>query len=313
MSFLSHFLPVKNSRKRAKAISQPALFGYIFFLVALIATTSVIKIKLPGILGYASNINDSDLLKFTNEKRVQNGFKEVVINDNLSRAAEAKAKYMFEHNFWAHVAPDGTEPWDFIIGSGYDYMYAGENLAKDFQTSEGVVDAWMNSPSHKENLLNSNYDDIGLATVNGTLNGYETTLVVQMFGRKRGASQVAAVPEVAATQTNQTTEVPAEVEKEVTEEPAVVEEVKPIAPIAVIEEKIAPDETPVTLPAFDIYSFSKTISFVLALLIAGLFALDGYLASKRNEFRLSGHTFAHIAILVAALIGVWYVSVGTIL
>jgi len=275
-------------------------------LVALIATTSVVKIKLPGILGYASNINTSDLLKFTNEKRAQNGVKEVVLNDTLSKAAEAKAKYMFEHNFWAHVAPDGTEPWDFIIGSGYDYMYAGENLAKDFQTSQGVIDAWMGSPSHKENLLNSNYDDIGFATVNGTLSGYETTLVVQMFGRKRGASQVAAIPEVAAVEVKP---------QEVVETPAPVEE--PIALVLPPQEEITTtpeeEEIPITLPAFDIYSFSKTISFVLALFVAGLFALDGYLASKRNEFRLSGHTFAHVAMLIAALIGVWYVSVGTIL
>jgi uncharacterized protein YkwD len=72
-------------------------------------------------------------------------------------------------------SPDGTEPWDFILGEKYDYIYAGENLAKNFSTFDDVVEAWYNSPSHKENLLNKNYTEMGFAIVNGELNGYETT------------------------------------------------------------------------------------------------------------------------------------------
>jgi len=105
---------------------------------------------------------------------------------------------MFAKDFWAHIAPDGTTPWKFILDSGYKYLYAGENLAKDFQTSDDVVAAWMASKmGHRENILNTHYNEIGVAVVNGTLGGFQTTLVVQMFGSTAvaaGGSEVSAAP-----------------------------------------------------------------------------------------------------------------------
>ena len=104
------------------------------------------------------------------------------INEKLNQAALAKAQHMFSEQYWAHSAPDGTQPWVFIKNAGYVYKYAGENLARDFDTTDEMVKAWMNSPTHKENIINPNFTEIGLAVVNGTLNGFSTTLVVQMFG-----------------------------------------------------------------------------------------------------------------------------------
>src|SRR3989338_7182361 len=116
------------------------------------------------------------------------------LNPELSLAAEKKAEDMFARNYWAHNGPNGSTPWDFIKGAGYTYIYAGENLAKDFQNSNDVVQAWMKSPSHRENILRKEYQDIGFAVVNGVLNGEETTLVIQMFGVSSSKS-VAAKPE----------------------------------------------------------------------------------------------------------------------
>jgi hypothetical protein len=88
---------------------------------------------------------------------------------------------MFEQH-WDHFGPNGETPWQFIRAEGYNYVYAGENLAKGFQTAEGVHEAWMASPTHAANIMSGNYKDIGVAVVQGVLLGKQTTLVVQMFG-----------------------------------------------------------------------------------------------------------------------------------
>ena len=64
---------------------------------------------------------------------------------------------MIAKNYWAHNAPDGASPWSFFKNVGYRYLYAGENLARDFGDSASVVNAWMNSPTHRDNLLSGRY------------------------------------------------------------------------------------------------------------------------------------------------------------
>jgi len=91
--------------------------------------------------------------------------------------------HMITNNYWVHYAPDGTTPWLFIVSSGYQYKTAGENLAKGFDTSSGVVAGWMESPTHKANVL-GDYTDVGFAVTNGILMGSETTLIVAMYGTK---------------------------------------------------------------------------------------------------------------------------------
>ncbi len=91
---------------------------------------------------------------------------------------------MVENNYFEHFSPSGTTPWDFIESAGYNYQLAGENLAMDFSTNEGVNRAWLNSPSHAKNILNPDFKNIGVAVIEGQLEGHETTLIVQMFGLK---------------------------------------------------------------------------------------------------------------------------------
>ena len=94
---------------------------------------------------------------------------------------------MIQNNYWSHTAPDGTTPWYWIINSGYDYLYAGENLAKDFIDAHSVLAAWLASPAHRNNILSKNFQDIGVAVIEGNLGGHPTILVVQMFGQIRGS------------------------------------------------------------------------------------------------------------------------------
>ena len=129
-----------------------------------------------------TDITTVKLLEHSNKERGKQSLPPLQYNNELAEAAQKKASDMFAKDYWAHFAPDGTTPWSFILSSGYQYEYAGENLAKNFLFSQGVVDAWMNSLTHKENILRKEYTEVGYGVVNGVLNGEETTLVVQMLG-----------------------------------------------------------------------------------------------------------------------------------
>ncbi len=134
------------------------------------------------VLSYATNITSSEVIQLTNNERTSRGLGALSTNGQLNQAAMSKAEHMMANDYWAHVAPDGTQPWYFVTQAGYSYAYVGENLAKGFSTSSGTVAGWMNSSGHRANILNSNYNDIGVAVLNGTLQGSETTLVVAMYG-----------------------------------------------------------------------------------------------------------------------------------
>jgi hypothetical protein len=150
------------------------------------------------VLGYASSISPSEVISLSNNQRTANGLPGLNYNSQLASAAQAKAQDMFAKNYWAHYAPDGTSPWSFITASGYSYTTAGENLAKDFDTSAGVVNGWMGSSGHRANILNSAFVDTGVAVVNGTLQGSPTTLVVAFYAAPK-ASAPAPAPAPAST------------------------------------------------------------------------------------------------------------------
>lgn len=293
--FLHHFLPHPETKTRAKLLSHTALLGYSLVMLVVIGLFQVLPQIAPGVLGYASSINISSLFDGTNDLREDSGLQRLNINSALSIAAQKKAEHMFEEDYWAHISPDGTAPWDFILGEDYDYTFAGENLAKNFNSSDQVVEAWFKSPSHRENLLNENYEEIGFAVVNGVLEGYETTLVVQMFGKPRTSAQIATLPEESAVAT----------------EEIVVEEVVPevvVVPVPIIAEEVA------VLPAIDIATASKSITFLIGGFLITLLLLDIWYSKKKGIPKVTGPAFAHVLMLVFTLVGVWFaLSPGKIL
>lgn len=180
-NFFHHFfVPHHKNNFKAKAIQLHSLT--IYLTLAVIAA-SVVNFVNPSadILGYSTDITINKLHELTNQERTKNGLEPLKLNPQLSAAAKQKAHDMFEDDYWAHFAPDGTTPWFFILETDYKYEFAGENLAKNFMFSEGVVKAWMDSPTHRDNILKGDYSEIGFAVVDGVLEGQETTLVVQMF------------------------------------------------------------------------------------------------------------------------------------
>lgn len=134
------------------------------------------------VLGRESNIKTADLLADTNEQRQSEGLGALQMSEDLSKAAYLKAQDMYEAQYWAHVSPSGVQPWKWFADVDYNYSVAGENLARNYPTSQATVNAWMDSETHRANILNKEYVDVGFAVVDGTLDGDSTTLVVAMYG-----------------------------------------------------------------------------------------------------------------------------------
>jgi len=174
------------------------------------------------VLSYATNASITDLLQETNNQRVQQGVGALALNNQLSQAAQTKATDMATRDYWAHVTPDGKQPWQFMSDAGYAYVLAGENLAYGFDTSAATIAGWMNSPSHRENLLRDGYKDVGFGIANspnfqGT--GPETIIVAEYASPQPVAVHNAA-PAVKASPAPVATPTPAATPAPATETPA---------------------------------------------------------------------------------------------
>jgi uncharacterized protein YkwD len=181
MSILKHpqdvFLPRASNNYRPHILREKALsvFAVFFVFVELLGA-----VKVPAT--HAESISSANIIRMTNLSRVDYGLRPVYESPALSLAAQAKAEDMVKNQYFSHNSPGGTTPWDFMAKQDYKYIIAGENLAMNFHTSEGVRKAWMNSVGHKANILNADFQDIGIGIVQGEYHGKPATFVVQMFG-----------------------------------------------------------------------------------------------------------------------------------
>lgn len=174
---LSFLIPNKKNNYKPYLLRNSALLVYTALLLFVNTFSGLIGISEV----HASSITSTNIISLTNIERGKYGLNKLKNNSKLASAALAKANNMLKEQYWNHFGPNGETPWQFIKAAGYTYVYAGENLAKGFKSSEGVVEAWMASPTHRDNLLSGNYTEIGVAVVSGKLLGENTTLVVQMF------------------------------------------------------------------------------------------------------------------------------------
>lgn len=156
---------------------KKAIVAEISISIAMLAVFFVPVVK-------ASDITVDIVIKLANEARKAVNVAILKKNDVLQKAAEEKAQDMINNNYFAHVSPQGKSPWDWIDKNNYDYKYAGENLAINFTNAEDQQKAWMNSPTHKKNILNEKYDETGVAVKRGVIDGHEAIVVVQMFGKQ---------------------------------------------------------------------------------------------------------------------------------
>lgn len=130
----------------------------------------------------SSPLATSTIAALADADRVAADTHALAYNATLEKAAQMKADDMAAKHYFAHVAPDGQSPWHWFRAAGYQFSYAGENLAVHFTSANDVNDAWMNSPAHRANLLNPHFTQIGVGIAHGTYSGVETTFVVELFG-----------------------------------------------------------------------------------------------------------------------------------
>ena len=102
------------------------------------------------------------------------------MNADLAAVAEKKAEDMRDNNYFSHNSPTYGSPFDMMKQFGISYKAAGENIAKGQKTPEEVMNGWMNSQGHRDNILNANFTDIGVGFVTDSNGG---TYWVQMFIR----------------------------------------------------------------------------------------------------------------------------------
>ncbi len=295
MNWKHLFLPHPQTHKKAHLISAPALAVYIAIFIVLQMGLHLVSTIKPGILGIASNINQQELIKLTNAKREALGLPSVTEDPRLDEAAKAKAENMFAENYWAHYSPSGKDPWGFIQKAGYKFTNAGENLARNFYTSSEVVEAWMASTTHRDNIINPKYKNIGMAVVEGTLNGQPTILVVQEFGTP--VEELAQIPQSPQQTLESTQKIPGSQVITV-----------PESNRAGVQKEILSNNV-----LLDPYLVTKNFGFSLIFLVALLITVDLYVLKKRAVFRLTSRHLSHLALLTVAASALANSNIGAIL
>ena len=105
----------------------------------------------------------------------------------LDAAADDRVRDMLSLRYWAHVAPDGRTPFDAFTPRGYVYLSAAENLAAGYDSLERMIAGWMGSRGHRANILSAEYEDCGVAILEGNSAHpwWHGKSVVVLFGRAR--------------------------------------------------------------------------------------------------------------------------------
>lgn len=322
---LAHYLyPSFTNNHKAKLLHNTSILLLSFFLIAYQLILQVMPITGVGVLGYAANIAPEEIVRLTNEKRSEAGVSALQFNASLAKAARAKGEHMLQYDYWAHTAPDGTEPWKFFTDIGYKYRYAGENLARDFSNPQSAIDAWMASPSHRNNMLSNKYREIGVAVVEGDLGGVETTLIVQFFGTRLtdtvsdvqiAQAQPAATSAPVLTPTPIPTSLPKATTVEATPTPEPFISFTSPTPSEQIIKLSEPVEEKADRFKVLISPFSTTrgLSIATTALLLTVMIVDGLVVARRKIPRVGGRTFAHLAFLGMILAILLIAKAGKIL
>ncbi len=295
------FTPHTTNNFRARLLHNSGIFAIIGLILA-----GNVFLRLQGnaqlhVLGFTSSVTIDEVVKATNEERATEGLAPLSYNEKLADAARRKAANMFSENYWAHVSPSGKSPWVWFQAAGYNYVYAGENLAKDFGNTSRLMDAWMASPTHRENIMNSKYTDIGIAVVPGNLLGSDTVLVVQLFGTLQGG----AVSDSGTSTSGNTKAIPAQVAEVKGDTVVPAPTPAPSAP--------AMSPVPGVVPQWNQFNLARALNLGTTALFILALVLDLLLAESHRLSRRVGNNWAHIIFINVILLATTIVNAGKIL
>jgi hypothetical protein len=300
INFLHHlFLPREGNNYRSGFLHHKIVLSVILLLVTAGFLTSFVKTNFPAVLGLSANIPTQQLLILTNQQRQNSGLSALTDNSQLDQAAANKAVDMFAKDYWAHNAPDGTTPWTFIKGAGYNYVYAGENLARGFNNASDVITAWMNSPEHRQNVLSPNYQNVGFAVATGKLSGEDTVLVVEMLG---STSLAGSAP--VNNQTPPSVAVGSPTVKNT--QPAPVQ-----TPVAKVNKNLL--GVSIIKPLINSHTFVSLSAGAILSLFIFVLLLDMLLVERKKIVRFVGHNLDHILFLGVIFVIVVILLKGSII
>lgn len=121
------------------------------------------------------------VVSLVNAERAKAGCGPLTANSTLNRAAQGHSDDMAARDYFDHTNPDGDGPGERVTAAGYPWSTYGENIAMGQSTPEQVMEAWMNSPGHRANILNCDFKEIGIG-IHNEGGPYWT----QVFGARRG-------------------------------------------------------------------------------------------------------------------------------
>jgi len=176
------FIPHHGNNYAPASLQKAAVLGMMLLVVISFTVANLQALLWISSDWMVSTILPAVVVQETNEEREDGNLVALRRNATLDEAAQLKANDMAEHSYFSHNSPSGVTPWYWFGVADYNYVHAGENLAVHFTDSGEVVEAWMDSPTHRANIMNGNYQEIGIGTAKGTYEGFDTVFVVQLFG-----------------------------------------------------------------------------------------------------------------------------------
>lgn len=177
---VNHVIPTKENGFVPHLLKAPAMWAVMGVGIALFGFSHLLHTT--NYLNISAEVYPATVVTLTNEDRVASGLAPLAVSPALEAAARLKAQDMVTNNYFAHTSPSGVTPWHWFEQAGYTFIYAGENLAVNFTESGEVATAWLNSPTHRANVMSPKFTEIGIAIAQGNYKGNYTTYVVELFG-----------------------------------------------------------------------------------------------------------------------------------
>ncbi len=282
---------ISEKKKLLLLAGEMAGLGALAVIVLVFVASTLAGLMIRN--GEGAAVITAIIEDLTNTDRRANNVGELKVSPTLTAIAQAKANDMAEKSYFAHTSPEGKSPWYWFKQGGYVFNYAGENLAVDFSDSADVERAWMNSPTHRSNILNTKFTEIGVATAVGTLDGRQTTFVVQEFGTPAHANELQDL----GTPTEITkTAKPTDIAIATQTKPKPVSSVKPVATTSPTIAASEPTEASSSVLGSSAEGLVQTGAH------SGIMSLwDVFAASPRTTLRTAYYLFG-ILILIALII-----------
>jgi len=185
-----YFIPHEENDYKPHFFREWSVLIVATVIIALFLLGSLFQYILVRNSSMLASVISSVVVDLSNTDREKNELAFLSVNEILTEAAQLKANDMAEKSYFSHNSPTGITPWYWFKQAGYNFRRAGENLAVHFSDSIAVERAWMNSPTHRANILNENFTEVGVATAEGVYEGRRTTFVVQLFGQPASVAAV---------------------------------------------------------------------------------------------------------------------------